>query len=75
MDLLVERVFAIDEENLETLLRQQASTLKPGKSGANDSHIVEAGRHVSDLTPHAGLPSSTLQGKDAGNILGNRHLW
>jgi hypothetical protein len=46
MDLLVESVFAIDEENVEVLLREQASTLKSGKSGANDRHIVGAGRHV-----------------------------
>jgi hypothetical protein len=45
MDLLVESVFAIDEENVEVLLREQASTLKSGKSGA-DRHIVGAGRHV-----------------------------
>jgi hypothetical protein len=44
MDLLVESVLAIDEENVEALSREQAGTLKPGKSGADNSHVV-AGFH------------------------------
>ena len=40
MDLLVESVLAIDEENVEAVPGEQASTLKPGKSGADDSHVV-----------------------------------
>src|SRR5437762_599965 len=40
MDLLVESVLAIDEENVETSSTEQACTLKSGKSGADDSHVV-----------------------------------
>lgn len=40
MDLLVERVFAIDEENVDALSRQEASTLKPCKSSADNSYVV-----------------------------------
>jgi hypothetical protein len=40
MNFLFERVFAIDEENAETLPGKQASTLKAGQSGADDSHVV-----------------------------------
>ena len=40
MDLLVESVFAIDEENVKALSGEEASTLKPGKSGTDDSHVV-----------------------------------
>ena len=47
MDLLVESVFAIDEENVEALPGEQASTLKPGKSGADDSHVVARSHNVS----------------------------
>jgi hypothetical protein len=36
VNLLVESIFAIDEENADALAGEQASTLKPGKSGADD---------------------------------------
>jgi hypothetical protein len=40
MDLLVESVLAIDEENVDALPGEQASTLKPCQSGADDSHVI-----------------------------------
>jgi hypothetical protein len=40
MDLLVESVLAIDEENVDALSTEQASTLEPGKSSPDDSHVV-----------------------------------
>ena len=40
VNLLVESVLAIDEENVEVLSREQASTLEPGKSCADDGHVV-----------------------------------
>jgi hypothetical protein len=40
MDLLVECVLPIDEENVDALPGEQASTLKSGQSGADDSHVV-----------------------------------
>ena len=49
MDLLVESVLAIDEENVEALPGEQSSTLKPGKSSADDSHVI--------ARPHAGMLS------------------
>jgi len=49
VNLLVESVLAIDEENVDALSGEQARTLEPGKSGADDSHVV-ARFHEPDLT-------------------------
>ena len=49
VNLLIETVLAIDEENVNASSREQASTLEPGKSGADDSHVV-ARFHEPDLT-------------------------
>ena len=40
MDLLIESLLAIDEENVEALFREQASTLKAGQSGADDRDVI-----------------------------------
>jgi hypothetical protein len=42
MDLLVECVFAIDEENIQALSSEQTGTLKSRQSSANDSHVIAA---------------------------------
>ena len=49
MNLLVESVFAVDEENVETLPGEQASTLKSGQSRTDDSNLI--------TRPHAGMLS------------------
>jgi hypothetical protein len=74
VDLLVETVFAIDEEYVKALLREQSSTLKPGKSGANDGHVVGAGRHVSSLRRRAHCRQVLCRAKIPGNLLAGGRL-
>ena len=75
VDLLVETVFAIDEEYVEALLREDSSTLKPGKSGANDGHVVGAGRHISSLRRGAHYRQVLYEAKTPGVVLAGRRLW
>src|SRR5204863_3567015 len=66
MDLLVESVLAIDEENVETLSTEQACTLKPGKSGADDSHVVARSHETyppGALFSKAGSPKKAETGR------------
>jgi hypothetical protein len=42
VNLLVESIFAIDEENVNALRREQASTLKSCQSRTDNSHVVTA---------------------------------
>jgi hypothetical protein len=44
MDFLVESVLAIDEQDVDVLLREQASTLKSRKSRANNAYVII--RHI-----------------------------
>ena len=63
MDLLVESVLAIDEENVETLPGEQASTLKSCQSGTDDSHVV-ACSHVRIAKSFVMQSSKTKKGRD-----------
>ena len=74
VDLLVKTVFPIDEEYVEALLREQSSTLKPGKSGANDGHVVGAGRHISSLRRRADCRQVLCRAKIPGNLLAGGRL-
>ena len=73
VDLLVESVFAIDEENIKTLSSEQASTLESGKSCANNSYVVvcphelTAKSFTSQSPSYAPceVPSRTLRDKEA----------
>jgi hypothetical protein len=40
VDLLIERVLAIDEQNADALPREQSGTLQSGQSGADDSYVI-----------------------------------
>jgi hypothetical protein len=64
MDLLVESVLAVDEENVKVSPGEQARTLKPGKSGADDSHIVARSHDYLPSYALAAFSSSTLRGKE-----------
>jgi hypothetical protein len=47
MDLLVERVLALDKENTNSLLCEQARTLKTGESRADDSDVIASDAETS----------------------------
>src|SRR3569832_1700 len=71
--LLIESVFAIDEENIDALAGEQSGTLQTCQSGADDSH-VEARSH--DVWPSPLLRRVRRQkGGEAGRHLSVSHLF
>ena len=73
MDLLVESVLAIDEENVDALPGEPASTLKSGQSRADDSHVV-ACSHEGVAKSFVIQSSKAKKGRD-GLALNVSHLF
>ena len=71
MDLLVERVFAIDEENVNAVPGEQASALQSGESGADDSDVIAC---FHETYPPSPLSGKVRTGKSLRFVRGSRQV-